>query len=248
MQPVDDSATADAAETDDAPSSDGRSAQPLLTEQVAGHIRDLIVQEALSPGEHIRERALAGELGVSRTPMREALKILATEGLVELLPNRGAIVSDPNPTEVRDMLRVLGVLESLAGELVCVEATEDQLAEIKALHYEMLAAFARKDRLEYFKLNQRIHLAMVAASRNLTLIETHARLNARLYRIRYRSNLKNEEWPSAVEQHEKILEALLARNSRELSTLMRRHLGDTWSKVNEMMEEDSVKPANEAAD
>jgi DNA-binding transcriptional regulator YhcF (GntR family) len=106
----------------------------------------MIVQDLLPPGARIRKRTLAKQLEVSRTLLREALKVLATEGLVELLPNRGALVADPSPIEIRDMLQVLGVLEAVAGELACSAASAEEIAEIKALHYEMLAAFARNDR------------------------------------------------------------------------------------------------------
>lgn len=206
-----------------------------LPHQVASRIRDMIIQDVLAPGDRIRERTLAEELNVSRTPMREAFKMLATEGLVELLPNRGAIVAAPGPEEVRDMLRVLGALEALAGELACVEATDDEISELKAIHYEMLAAYTRKSRLEYFKLNQKIHLGIVARSRNEALIEVHNRLNARLYRVRYQSNLRGHKWHTAIEEHEEILDALVNRESERLAVLMRAHLGSAWAKVSESM-------------
>ena len=211
-----------------------------LPQRVASRLRDMIVQDALTPGQRIRERSLAEQLKVSRTPLREALKVLATEGLVELSPNRGALVANPSPEEVRDMLQVLGVLEGLAGELACAQATADEIDEIQALHYEMLASFARKDRLEYFKLNQKIHQAIVAASRNVSLIETHARLNARLYRVRFQSNLRNRTWPSAIDEHTAILDALMRRDGATLAALMRDHLGSTWTKVSEIMAEDGA--------
>ncbi len=206
-------------------------AVPPLPQRVANQLRDMIVQDVLPPGSPIRERTLAGQLNVSRTPMREALKILSAERLVELSPHRGAVVASPSAEDVHDMLTVLGNLEALAGELAAARATDEDISEIKALHYEMLAAYARQDRLAYFKLNQRIHLAIVAASRNETLIETHGRINARLFRVRYQSNLKNTEWHTAIEEHEEILKQLCARDPAGLSAILRRHLGSTWAKV-----------------
>ena len=202
-----------------------------LTAQVAGAIRDMIVQDELQPGERIRERQLAERLRVSRTPLREALKVLATEGLVELLPNRGAVVSNPAAESVRDLLQVLGVLEALGGELAAERASDEEIAEVKALHFEMLAAYARKDRLQYFKMNQPIHRAIIEASRNEALVEAHGRINARLYRVRYRSNLLNRKWHTAIEEHESILRALERRDGPALATELRAHLGSTWSKV-----------------
>ena len=205
-----------------------------LTRQVADRIRDMIIQDELKAGERIRERDLAERLSVSRTPMRESLKILESEGLVEILPNRGAVVADPGLEQIHDMLRVLAVLESLAGELACDRATDAEIAEVRALHFEMLAAFARSDRMSYFKCNQRIHLAIVAASKNRSLIATHARINAQLYRARYRSNLENRRWHTAIEEHEEILARLEARDRNGLAAIMKSHLGSTWAKLAEV--------------
>ena len=204
-----------------------------LTSQVATTIRDMIVQDVFKPGERIRERQLSEQLNVSRTPMREALKVLEGEKLVTLLPNRGAVVVDPAPSEVRELLEILGALEALGGRLATEKATVDEIAEIRALHFEMLAAFSRKDRLAYFKLNQRIHTSIIAASRNVSLIETHSHFNARLYRVRYRSNQLNAKWQQAIDQHETIIQALEARDGELLSDQLSSHLGSTWTKVSE---------------
>jgi DNA-binding GntR family transcriptional regulator len=204
-----------------------------LSDQIANRLRDMIIQNELAPGDRIREREVCEELQVSRTPLREALHKLASEGLIELVPNRGAVITRPSTEEISDMLQVLGVLEAFAGERVCNFISDEELAEIKALQYEMLAAYARQDRLKYFKLNQKIHLAIVKAARSDTLLSLHSRLNARLYRIRYQSNLKNETWGSAVAEHDRILEALENRDAEKLSSLLRQHLKSTWEKVSE---------------
>jgi len=196
-----------------------------LAQLAAARVRDMIIQDQLTPGEWIREQALADKLKVSRTPLREALKMLELEGLIRLLPNRGAVVTELTVAEVEEKLEVLAVLEALAGKLACQKATDEELAEIRALHYEMLAWFSRQNRLEYFKLNQRIHLAIVAASGNRTLVATHARINAQLYRVRYQSNLQNELWGTAVEEHEEMLVALEARDSEAMARCMLTHLG-----------------------
>ncbi len=206
-----------------------------LSDQIANQLRDKIIQNELAPGDRIREREVCKDLQVSRTPLREALHKLASEGLIELIPNRGAIITRPSAGEIADMLQVLGVLEAFAGERVCEYISDQEVAEIKALQYEMLAAYARQDRLKYFKLNQKIHLAIVKAARSETLLSLHARLNARLYRIRYQSNLKNETWGSALAEHDHILDALEQRDAEKLSTLLRQHLKSTWEKVSEFM-------------
>lgn len=203
-----------------------------LTHQVAAAIRDMVVQDELKPGERVRERELSELLNVSRTPLREALKILAAEGLLELHPNRGAVVADPDPDQVRDRLALLGVLEGLAGQWAAKRASDAEIAEVRALHFEMLAAYSRQDRLTYFKLNQAIHAAIVKASRSKDLVDLHGRINAQVYRVRYRSNLKNQKWHTAIEEHESILKALEARDAERLGEILRNHLGSTWAKVN----------------
>jgi DNA-binding GntR family transcriptional regulator len=205
-----------------------------LANQVASIIRDMIIQDKLKPGERIRERQLSEKLDVSRTPLREAIKILESEKLVESLPNRGAVVSSPEPENIRELLQVLATLEALGGRLAAENATDQQISEIRALHFEMLAAFCREDKLTYFKLNQTIHKSIIAASGNTALVETHDHLNARVYRFRYLSNQRNEKWHEAVDQHEGIVKALEARNGELLEQVMASHLGQTWLKVSEI--------------
>ena len=204
-----------------------------LANQVATILRDMIVQDKLKPGERIRERQLSERLNVSRTPLREAIKILVSEKLVESLPNRGAVVADPDPESIRELLEVLGELEAFGGRLAAENASEQQIAEIRALHYEMLAAFCRKDKLTYFKLNQKIHKRIMAASGNGALIDLHDQLNDRVYRFRYLSNQRNEEWPQAVDEHEEIVKALEARDREGIASLLSDHLHQTWIKVRE---------------
>lgn len=215
---------------DDRPNENNVARLPL-TNQVATIIRDMIVEDKFKPGERIRERQLSEELKVSRTPLREALKILEGEKLIALLPNRGAVVANPAPNEVRELLQVLAALEALGGRLAAENATDTEIAEIRALHFEMLAAYSRKDRLNYFKLNQKIHTSIVSASRNESLIETHKHFNARLYRVRYRSNQRNAKWHEAIDQHEEIIAALEARDGELIANQMSSHLGATWVKV-----------------
>lgn len=222
---------------------EGRITRLPLAGQVATTIRDMIVQDRFQPGERIRERQLSEELNVSRTPMREALKILEGEKLVELLPNRGAIVANPAPEVVREMLQVLGALEALGGRLATKAASDEEIAEVRALHFEMLAAFSRKDLLGYFKLNQKIHTSIIAASHNEALAETHSHFNARLYRVRYRSNQRPAKWAEAVKQHEAIINALEARDEALIGELLSSHLDEAWMKVS--ADDYADRPASE---
>jgi DNA-binding GntR family transcriptional regulator len=195
-----------------------------LHEEAADRLRDLIVQGRLAPGSRLNERMLTEQLGLSRTPLREAFKVLATEGLVELLPNRGAIVSQLDPVRLAETLAVMGALEALAGELACASAAETQINEIRALHYEMLACHARADLAGYFKFNQAIHLKIVKYSGNAMLYNTYRQLNAYARRARYMANLSQERWNAAVREHDAILAALAARDVKRVRALLADHL------------------------
>ncbi|MGH9552515.1 MAG: GntR family transcriptional regulator [Terriglobales bacterium] len=208
-------------------------ARQTLPAQVAERIRDMIAEDLLHPGEKLNELKLAETLNVSRTPLREGIKLVASEGLVDLVPNRGAFVANPDPAKVEDMLTALGGIEATAAELACVAATGAAIAALRAIHERMLKAYERGDRLTYFKLNQQIHLGLAAASGNATLQRMHATLNARLYRVRFLTTspqrLSKERWKTAVEEHEWIITALEGRDAARLSQLLKRHLGSTWN-------------------
>jgi len=202
-----------------------------LHEEAADRLRDLIIQGRLSAGTRLNERLLTAQLGLSRTPLREAFKVLATEGLVELLPNRGAIVSQMDPVRLSESLAVMGALEALAGELACLSATEPQINEIRALHYEMLAYHARGDLAGYFKFNQAIHLKLVKYSGNAVLFNTYRQMNANVRRARYMANLSKERWDAAVREHDAILAALGARDVKRIKALLADHLAHKLSSV-----------------
>jgi DNA-binding GntR family transcriptional regulator len=202
-----------------------------LHEEATDRLRDLIVQGRLAAGTRLNERLLTAQLGLSRTPLREAFKVLATEGLVELLPNRGAIVSQMDPVRLAESLAVMGALEALAGELACRTATDAQINEIRALHFEMLAYHARGDLAGYFKFNQAIHLKLVKYSGNAVLYNIYRQMNGNVRRARYMANLSKERWDAAVREHDEILAALGARDVKQLKVLLQDHLAQKLASV-----------------
>ena len=202
-----------------------------LHEEATDRLRDLIVQGRIAAGARLNERLLTAQLGLSRTPLREAFKVLATEGLVELLPNRGAIVSQMDPVRLSESLAVMGALEALAGELACRTATDAQINEIRALHYEMLAYHARSDLAGYFKFNQAIHLKIVKYSGNAVLYNTYRQMNSNVRRARYMANLSKERWDAAVREHDEILAALGARDVKRIKALLSDHLAQKLASV-----------------
>jgi DNA-binding GntR family transcriptional regulator len=202
-----------------------------LHEEAVDRLRDLIVQGDLVPGQRLNERLLSEKLAISRTPLREAIKLLATEGLVELLPNRGAVVATMDTARLAETLQVMGALEGLAGELACRKSTPEQIAQIRGLHDEMLSMHARGDLAGYFRYNQAIHLKIVEASGNPVLANTYRQLNVNVRRARYMANLSKERWDAAVREHEEILRALAARDVTRLKRLLRDHLANKMASV-----------------
>lgn len=202
-----------------------------LHEEATDRLRDLIVQGELSPGSRLNERVLSAQLGVSRTPLREAFKVLATEGMVDLLPNRGAVVAPMDPDRLSESLAVMGALESLAGELACRNASDAEINEIRALHYEMLAYHARGDLAGYFRYNQAIHLKIVQSAGNAVLQHTYRQLNGNVRRARYMANLSRERWDAAVREHDEILAALAARDVPRIKRLLSDHLAHKLQSV-----------------
>ena len=181
-----------------------------LHEQVAQRLRQMLVEGRIAPGAKLNERELAEVLQVSRTPLREAIKMLAAEGLVELLPNRGAIAISLNETDVRNTFEVMAGLEALSGELAAQRISDDELAEIRAMQFEMMAAYTRRDLPGYYRLNAAIHDAINTAAKNPVLSVTYRQVNARLQALRFKSNQDEEKWGRAVREHEQMIEALSA--------------------------------------
>lgn len=195
-----------------------------LHEQVAHRLRQMLVENRIAPGAKLNERELSEVLNVSRTPLREAIKMLATEGLVELLPNRGAIAVELTQADVLNTFEVMAGLESQSGELAALRITQDELQEIKAMHYDMLAAYTRHDLPTYYRLNANIHSAINAAAKNPVLTATYKQVNARLQALRFRSNQDGEKWKAAVEEHWQMIRALEARDPVAMRTVLMNHL------------------------
>lgn len=195
-----------------------------LHQEVVSRLRDMIFAGELAPGERVPERVLCERFAISRTPLREALMILAAEGLIDLSPHRGASVSKLSTESLEQLFPVMEALEGLAGELACQHLTESDLQEIRELHERMVEHYQRGERLQYFQLNQRIHHKIVEAARNPVLMDVYAGLSGRIRRARYLANLDGERWQQAIAEHEQILETLAARDGTRLSRLLSDHL------------------------
>jgi DNA-binding GntR family transcriptional regulator len=209
--------------------------RPSLHEELTDRLRDMIVEGVLAPGEKVPERELCEKLGVSRTPMREALKVLAADGLLTLQPNRGARVRVITVQELEEVFPLMGALEALAGELACVNIDQQQLNQVRAHHEAMLLCFNDSDMPGYFAHNQRIHEIIMESAGNRTLVDMYRSLAVRVRRARYLANMSQARWQQAVDEHEQILVALEARDSQLLSALLKSHLQNKFATVREWL-------------
>lgn len=196
-----------------------------LHEDILGQLRDFIVEGQLAPGARIPERELCERFSISRTPLREALKVLAAEGLIELLPNRGARVRQFTESDIRSLFEMIAGLDFVAGRLACERISDSGIAEIERLHMEMYGHYLRRELADYFRLNQQIHQAIVDAAGNPLLSANYANLNAIVRRLRYSANLVHRDrLGDAMREHEGIVDALRRRAGDELSLLMFEHM------------------------
>lgn len=211
--------------TDSAPpavraAGDGRT----LAGSAAGSLRERIIQGEFPPGTRLNERALCDLLGVSRTPLREAFRVLAAEGLVQIEPNRGAQVVALSEANIREAFEVIGGLEAMSCRFACERATDVEIAEIRALTYEMMASHARHDLPTYFRVNREIHERISLAAHNSLLKQLYDAQNARIQNLRFVSNENRQKWDLAMREHIKMAEALAARDADRLAAIMRQHL------------------------
>lgn len=206
-----------------------------LHDGLVRRLRQIIIEGDLIPGQRIPERVLCERFKISRTPLREALKVLAWEGFIDLTPNRGATVSQVTVEEVDEVFPVIGAVEALSGELACERITEKQLAEIKALHYQMVLHFQREELPEYFRLNQKIHEKIMEAADNKALASIYWGLAGRIRRARYVANMSRSRWAKATEEHEAILAALEKRDGTALARILKEHLRNKCDTVKEAL-------------
>ncbi len=195
-----------------------------LAEEIANQLRRDILRGKLLPGASIKERDNAADMGVSRTPLREAIRILAKEGLIELRPARSPIVSTPSVRQISDEVEVLLAVEKLSGELACARATEADIEAIAEIVDDMAARFDTADPLDMFETDMSFHSAIAKAAHNEPLAEIHRTFLARLWRARFLSAIQSRNRERVIDHHSRIVEALRARDRSAVRTTISVHL------------------------
>ncbi|QCI66467.1 GntR family transcriptional regulator [Phreatobacter stygius] len=210
-------------------------ARRSLSTELVGRLRDMIVEGTLKPGDKISEPDLCDLFGVSRTPLREALKVLAAEGLVQLNPNRGSTVARIEPAEIEELFPIMGMLEALAGELACARLTPEALERLETMHATMVRHWKSDEWIPYSRLNRDIHEAIFAVAGNATLSALYQSLLVRIHAVRFVARKSAERWAEAVDDHERMMTALRARDGAALSAVMREHLRHKADMVHEAL-------------
>nr|WP_281277508.1 GntR family transcriptional regulator [Paracoccus methylarcula] len=208
-----------------------------MHDEVVASLREMIVTGALQPGDRIIEHDLSAQLGVSRTPIREAIKTLTLDGLVESPAHRGAMVKPLDAAEIETLFQVIAVLEALAAEQAATCLSPQQTRKLENLHSRMKKAFDQGDRSRYFELNSEIHDFLVEHSGNPILRDTHERLMLRARRGRYLAILSGTRWAEAMQQHEDLMIALRQGDSELAARIWRAHLQMTGEALLQSLKE-----------
>jgi DNA-binding GntR family transcriptional regulator len=196
-------------------------ARRALYEDVADQLRQRIFARALEPGAWIDELKIAAELGISRTPLREALKVLAVEGLVTMKPRRGAYVAETSRDDVTQVYQLLALLESDAAAEVARKATDDQLAELQALHDRLERTVKQRD--TFFAINEAFHFKLLEIADNRWRRQIVTDLRKIMKINRHHSLFRQGRLEDSLVEHRALMTALLARDARRVARLMKEH-------------------------
>ena len=196
-----------------------------LYEDVAELIRQRIFSRQLAPGSWIDELTIAKDYGISRTPLREALKVLATEGLVTMKVRRGAYVTEVSEQDLKEVYHLLSLLESDAAGVVAAKATQAQMDELKALHQQLEATVRpnKTDREKFFEINERFHMALLKIANNRWRDQMVADLRKVMKLNRHHSLFKTGRIEDSLAEHQAIMAALEARDAAAATARMTAH-------------------------
>ncbi len=194
-----------------------------LHDEIVERLRDIILNGVYAPGQTIPEMDLCAELQISRTPLREALKVLAADDFVTLLPNRGSVVREVIPEEIAEVFEMMEALEALVGKLVVERASDGDIAELQLMHQRMVACKEAGDRQGYFNANQAVHRRIAEMSGNRVLAQAYGTYADKIKRARYLANSSDVRWSESVEEHAAFMKALAARDTERFVALLTEH-------------------------
>lgn len=197
--------------------------QPLH-EHVAHRIREMIRKGVLNKGDRIAEKDLCTSLGVSRTPLREALRFLTSEGLITILPHRGAYVAEPSMDEIREMFEVMTLLEGNCAAMAARKISDSDLQKLEKLHEKLEQHFAARNPEKYLDVNQKFHSMLQEMAGNKVLNDVVNGLRQKIVLYRYRQLYQPDRFEASISEHRALMDALRKRDPAAAENLMRQHL------------------------
>ncbi|MFT0861407.1 GntR family transcriptional regulator [Ancylobacter sp. G4_0304] len=197
--------------------------EATLHGNLVAQLRAILMEGELPAGSRIPEAELCRRFRVSRTPLREALKVMAAEGFVILRPNRGAIVAPVDPDEIAPLFEFKGALERLIGLTAAERASAEEIAALDAIHVELKAALAQGEHDDYTRLNYAFHRGLAQATRNPVLIQSYEALQQKIWRYRFIVNEHEQRLQESFAEHERVIVALRARTPLDLAERLETH-------------------------
>jgi len=195
-----------------------------LHQEVVDQVREMIRRGQLVKGQKVDERFLCESMGVSRTPVRESLRILHSEGLIDLVPHRGAFVREPPIEEIKDMFEVMSLLEGMCARVATQKMTEKDLKKIEALHQKLEGHYGKRDHESYLDTNNVLHTFIQELSGNKTLNEVITGLRQKILLYRHRQLYHQNRFEESIQEHRDILEAFRMKDAARAEASMKRHL------------------------
>lgn len=192
--------------------------------QIADSLREMIMTGELNNGDKINENHLCASMGISKTPLREALRVLSVEGLISLVPNRGSFVTKPSTSEIVEMFAVMGVLEGVCARSAAQKMTAADLAHLEALHTELEKNFKRRDQKEYIRINNQYHAFIQELAGNRTLNQIVNGLRKKILLYRFQSLNLQGRFEESIEEHRELLDAFRKRAAAKAEAIMKNHL------------------------
>jgi DNA-binding GntR family transcriptional regulator len=202
-----------------------------LHDQLVAKVREMIVDGELQAGAPLPEKMLCETFGVSRTPLREAFKILASEGLIELRSHRTPVVTPVNRDEIANIFAIMVALDGVAGLQAATLATDEDVARLGTMHERLVALHREASRAAYFRLNQDIHIEITKLAANPALLNIWTTLSANIYRARATANYDAKRWMESVQEHETFMALLRARDAQGFAASLSAHTRKTGDAV-----------------
>ena len=208
--------------------------------QIADMLRDMIMTGKLAEGDKVNEGELCETMGISKTPLREALRVLSVEGLIRLVPNRGAFVTKPTFEEIAEMFDVMSLLEGYCARAACEKMTPKDFTRLEKLHAKLEDNFERRDQEEYIRFNNRYHSLVQEIAGNRTLNQIVDGLRKKILLYRFQSLNLPARFECSIREHRNLLDAFRKRDQSRAEFLMRDHLHNQSQALETLVEQSTA--------